>query len=330
MAPHTPHDDVYDIAVSPEYETDGVVFALCRDMFLKSNDGGHTWQNIVRGLNNMWQYFTDTAQRFSLDVSATDKRTMFFASRGDGVYRSIDEGMSWSKVHVTKSDARVSIVAISPHSADRVLAASVSEGLFATTDGGAVWSQWLRTDAPITAVAYAPDHDGIVAVGDESGRLHLSSDSGATWQTTGLVEAGAIRSIALSPAFSSDQTILVGTASSGVLKSVDGGDFFMVKNVGLTDTSISSIAFSPDYGEDSRAWISTWSGGVFGCDDKGESWRPMSLGLTRNTQKYEERYAKRPHFGRIVAASGASSPEKRSLFLAGFDGEMPTCTNRLQ
>jgi photosystem II stability/assembly factor-like uncharacterized protein len=46
----------------------------------------------------------------------------------------------------------------------------------------------------------------------------------------------------------------------------------------------------------------------------------MSVGLTRNTQKYEARYAKRPHFGRILAAPGASSPDKRSLFLAGFDG----------
>ncbi len=183
-----------------------------------------------------------------------------------------------------------------------------------------VASQLSSTDATITAAAYAPDRDGIVVVGDESGRLHLSSDSGATWKTTRLAEAGAIRSIALSPAFSSDQTMLVGSAVSGVFKSVDGGEFFKVKNVGLTDTSISSIAFSPDYGDDSRVWISTWSGGVFGCDDKGESWRPMSVGLTRNTQKYEERYAKRPHFGRIVAAPGASSPGTRSLFLAGFDG----------
>ena len=320
MAPHTPHDDVYDIAVSPDFETDGVVFALCRDMFLKSNDGGHSWQNIVRGLNNMWQYFTDTAQRFSLDMSTTDKRILFFASRGDGVYKSIDEGLSWSKVRVTKIDARISIVAISPHSSDRVLAASVSDGLFVTTDGGAAWSQLLRTDAQITAVAYAPDRDDVIVVGDEAGELHCSSDGGTTWEIARLPDAGAIRSIALSPAFSSDQTLLVGTALSGVFKSIDGGGFFKVKNVGVTDTSISSIAFSPDYAQDSRVWISSWSGGVFGSDDQGESWKPMSVGLTRNTQKYEARYAKRPHFGRIIAARGAASADTCSLFLAGFDG----------
>ena len=74
MAPHTPHDDVYDIAVSPNFAHDGMVFVVCRDMFLKSKDHGRTWTNLVNGLNNMYQYFTDTAQRFSLDISSTGHR----------------------------------------------------------------------------------------------------------------------------------------------------------------------------------------------------------------------------------------------------------------
>jgi photosystem II stability/assembly factor-like uncharacterized protein len=320
VAPHTPHDDVYDIALSPEFAIDGVVFVLCRDMFLKSSDRGRTWQNIVYGLNNLWQFFTDKTQRFSLDMSVTDKRVMFFASRGDGVYKSTDQGWSWTKISVSKRDARISLVAISPHSSDRVLAVSATDGLYGTTDGGATWSPVLVTETPITAVAYAPDRDGVVIVGDDEGMLRLSADDGATWRTTRLADVGQIRSIAISPTFSSDGTIIVGTALSGVYKSTDGGSWFAVKNVGLADTSISSVVFSPAYATDASIWVSTWSGGVFASCDRGESWTHSSVGLTRNTQKYEARYAKRPHFGRVVAAQGDATDQGRTLFLAGFDG----------
>jgi photosystem II stability/assembly factor-like uncharacterized protein len=319
VAPHTPHDDVYDIAVSPDFATDGVVFALCRDMFLKSTDGGRTWHNIVRGLNNMWQYFTDTAQRFSVDMSVSDKRVMYLASRGDGVYRSSDEGWSWSRIKVTKRDALVSLVAISPHRSEDVLAASANGGLYRTTDGGDVWTEVAVTAAPVTAIAYAPDRDGVIVVGDDSGQLHRSEDGGASWSSTALADVGAIRTVVISPAFSSDGTIMVGTSLSGVHRSTDGGVRYAVRNAGLADTSISSIAFSPDFASDSTLWVSTWTGGVYTSGDGAEGWIQTSVGLTRNTQNYEARYEKRPHFGRIVAAKGARSAE-RTLFVAGFDG----------
>src|SRR5919106_1230066 len=320
MAPHTPHDDVYDIAVSPDFATDGVVFALSRDMFLKSTDGGRTWHNVVRGLNNMGKYFTDTAQRFSVDMSVSDKRIMFFASRGDGVYKSTDEGWSWSRIKVTERDAQVSLLAISPHRSDDVIAASADGGLHVTTDCGDTWTELSVTYAPVTAIAFAPDRDGVIVLGDDEGRLHQSEDGGAAWSTTALSDVGAIRTIAISPGFSSDGTIMVGTSLSGVYRSTDGGVRYAVKNAGLADTSISSIAFSPAFASDATLWVSTWTAGVFTSRDGAECWTQTSVGLTRNTQKYQARYEKRPHFGRILAANGAASVESCTLFLGGFDG----------
>ncbi|MGH8977305.1 MAG: VPS10 domain-containing protein [Acidimicrobiia bacterium] len=320
MAPHTPHDDVYDIAVSPDFAADGVVFALCRDMFLKSTDGGRTWHNIVRGLNNMWQYFTDTAQRFSVDMSMRDKRVMFFASRGDGVYKSTDEGWSWSKIKVTESDGQVSLLAISPHRSDDVIAASANGGLHRTTDCGDTWTELSVSDATVTAIAYAPDRDGVIVLGDDMGQLHQTQDGGATWSTHVLRDVGSIRTVAISPGFSSDGTIMVGTSLSGVYRSTDGGVRYAVKNAGLADTSISSIAFSPAFASDATLWVSTWTAGVFTSWDGAECWTQTSVGLTRNTQKYEARYEKRPHFGRILAANGARSAESCTLLLGGFDG----------
>jgi photosystem II stability/assembly factor-like uncharacterized protein len=319
MAPHTPHDDVYDIVVSPDFVHDGTVFALCRDMFLRSTDRGRTWTHIVRGLNTMWQYFTDKEQRFSLDMSVSDKSVMYFASRGDGVYRSTDAGWSWTRLSVPGHDARISLLAISPHDPERVLAAVANGGLLATTDGGASWTPIDVTGAPVSAIAYAADRPGLVMLGDTEGGLHTSTDGGATWTRSELPDVGAIRAVAFSPAFGADGTIFVGTERSGVFKSVDGGGWFASKNAGLADTSISSVTFSPAYAADARVWVSTWTGGVFASRDGGETWRASSTGLTRNTQKYEARYVARPHFGRIIAAPGADSAS-RTLFLAAFDG----------
>ena len=52
---HTPHDDTYDVAVSPAFSTDRTVIAISRGLFMRSTDGGITWQRIVKGLDNRAQ-----------------------------------------------------------------------------------------------------------------------------------------------------------------------------------------------------------------------------------------------------------------------------------
>ncbi len=49
---HTPHDDIFDVAVSPTYVTDQTVFVISRGILLKSTNGGQTWNRIVRGIDN--------------------------------------------------------------------------------------------------------------------------------------------------------------------------------------------------------------------------------------------------------------------------------------
>ena len=138
MAPHSPHDDVYDVGISPDFENDRTIFVVCRDMFLKSTNGGRTWTNVVRGLNNMFQFFTDTEQRFSLSIAPGDKHVLMLASRGDGLYRSTDFGTTWARLEFGDA-GNITKVVISPHSSDVAYAAIAPQGLIATRDAGASW-----------------------------------------------------------------------------------------------------------------------------------------------------------------------------------------------
>lgn len=320
MAPHSPHDDVYDIAVSPDFEHDRTIFALCRDMFLRSTDGGLTWMNVVRGLNNMFQFFTDTEQRFSLGISRRDKRVLFLASRGDGLYRSSDFGTTWERLEIGRRAADITILAPSPHSSDVVFAATAPQGLMTTSDGGATWESVDGIDTNVTALGLSPEREDDVFVGDEHGMLHTSRDAGRTWTTTSLGTVGKIRSIEFSPSFSTDGTIVVGSALGGVLKSTDRGQSFSPVNAGLHDVSISSVAFSPNYALDATIWVSAWTEGVSMSCDGGASWTHVSVGLTRHPQKLEARYDERPHFGALRAAGTSTANKDQTLFLAGFDG----------
>ena len=310
---HAPHDDIFDVAPSPEYEQDKTVLTISRGFLLRSTDGGTTWQRIVRGLDNK-------RELYSLQVSPKDKRVLFVSSRGDGIYKSTDAGSSWSKVNRGLRSLDIRLTAISTDSSKVVLAAGARSGLFRTTDGGSTWNAVDGYAAAVGAIAFASDRAGYVLVGDQRGMLHVSKDSGETWTRAPLEGAGGITSIAISPDFSSDSTFFVGTRRRGILKTTDGGSSFDQVTDGLTDLSISSMVVSDRYATDSKVWTSTSSDGVFSSEDGGGMWTRTSRGLTTNTQNDTSGYEDRPDFGQLRAVESSKNGQAPTMFLAAFDG----------
>ena len=49
---HDPHDVAQQVELSPNYRQDRSVYLLVRGNFLKSTDGGTTWQRQVQGLDH--------------------------------------------------------------------------------------------------------------------------------------------------------------------------------------------------------------------------------------------------------------------------------------
>ena len=113
----------------------------------------------------------------------------------------------------------------------------------------------------------------------ETWKVELTGDNVWTQCSQGMW-GGYIQTLALSPGYTTDQTIFAGTYDGGVFKSSDGGASWSTVNTGLTSLRVDALALSPGYASDSTIFAVTWGGGVFKSSDGGTSWSAVNTGLT--------------------------------------------------
>ena len=300
---HYPHDDIFAVEISPNYEQDRTLFIDVRGNLFKSQDGGNSWQTVVNGLDHQ-------SELSALKIAPQSSKVVYLATLGDGVYKSDDGGDFWHKVIRGLDTLNIDSIAIASNSSELVLAAGTESGLYLTSDGGANWSSVMNNK--ITAISFTPQDHFIV--GDGSGNLYASQDRGRNWQQLASLDSGAIAAVAISPQFASDRTFWVGT-EQGIWQTVDGGVSFTPVN-SLGDRKITSLAISPNFQKDKTIFAATWNE-TFRSSDGGKSWKKSSKGLTTDGQ------AELPHFNRPHFSDLSISPtykRDKTLFVAGFDG----------
>ena len=166
----------------------------------KTTDGGRSWKPIF-----------DDAKVPSIgavSVASSNPNIVYVGTgeqlAGNGVYKSIDAGATWSNVGL-KDVHHISSLIIDPRNPNIVLVgtydyanAGPQRGVFKTTDGGKTWNKVLFKDdkTSIVDMCAAPDDARVVyaaslvlqidpnnrrAIGSES-QIFKSTDEGATWQ----------------------------------------------------------------------------------------------------------------------------------------------------
>ncbi|HWD68477.1 MAG TPA: hypothetical protein VG227_10995 [Caulobacteraceae bacterium] len=176
---------------------------------------------------------------------------------GDGVYKSVDGGKTWS--HIGLADSRqIGAVIVDPHDPNIVLVAAIGHafgpnaerGVFRSADGGATWAKVLYKDPDTGAidVAFDPSNSKIVYA--------------ALWQ------------VRRQP-WSLDS----GGPGSGLYRSADGGlTWTRLSGHGLPEGVLGRIDVSVSGADPKRiyAMIEARDGGLYRSDDGGESWRRVS------------------------------------------------------
>ena len=197
---------IADIAVHPED----------RSVWYVAVGSGGVWKTVNAGTT--WESIFDSQPSYSIGAITIDPhnpQTIWVGTGenvggrhvgyGDGVYKSLDGGKSWTQMGLESSE-HIGNILIDPRDSDVVYVASQGplwsgggeRGLFKTTDGGETWEKILgggeytgvnevHMDPRDPDTLYASTHQrfrtvaALVNGGPESG-IHKSTDGGATWR----------------------------------------------------------------------------------------------------------------------------------------------------
>jgi photosystem II stability/assembly factor-like uncharacterized protein len=234
----------------------------------KSTDGGLSWRPMTDKVKDM------SPSIGAIAVAPSDPNVIYAGTgeacirgnivAGNGVYKSIDAGKTWSFVGLRETRA-IGRVIVNPKNPDVVFVAALGHpfgpnperGIFRTTDGGKTWSKVLYKD-------------------ENAGGIDLSFDPN---------NANTIYA-ALWQARRSPWGLDSGGPGSGLYRSTDGGNTWKrLSGHGLPEGTTGRIGVAVAY-TGNRVWalIENDKGGLFRSDDGGESWT-----LVNGDRQYRQR-----------------------------------------
>ena len=226
----------------------------------RTDDAGINWRNISDG-------FFKTSSIGAIAVAPSDANVLYVgtgehavrgqsSTYGDGVYRSTDQGRTWTNVGLAAT-RQISAVRIHPNDPDVVYVAAQGDrwkgtaerGIYRTKDGGRSWSLVLKGE------------------NTSSGASDLAMDANNP----------RILYAAFWDAQRTPWQVRSGGAGSGIWKSLDGGDTWKRLSDGLPKLMGKiGVAVSPSNSDRVYAIIEAENGGLFRSDDAGATWRLQS------------------------------------------------------
>jgi photosystem II stability/assembly factor-like uncharacterized protein len=189
---------------------------------------------------------------------------IFASTLGGGIYRSTDNGESWSLVNNGLPSATVRVMITS---GPNIFGATDGAGVVLSTNNGYSWAQ-VNNGLSYTTLQTITRCDTNIFAATDYGGVDISTDYGVNWQKTGTLSSIVNAMIVNS------SNIFAGINGKGVYLSTDNGTNWTAANNGLTDLSVKSLAVS-----DSNVFVGTWGGYVFVSSNNGLSWTKISNGL---------------------------------------------------
>lgn len=296
-------DRVRDVALSPADATTAFASTWAGGA-CRSTDRGDTWTCTRDGLSTDHQADelpTKLPQFGELAVGA-DGRTLLLAGY-DGLFRSTDGGASWAEVETQgpRNVVSLAVTAGASGAPPTVAIAQYLNGVLVSDDGGGSWAErdeglatafdWaLREDYVARMVevdaspAYAEDR---TLFASQRGYLARSTDAGETWEVRVLPGIANEQdrppdyfTIAISPTYADDGTVLVGTDRGKVFRTTDRGDSW--ERLDDLGAEVVALVLSPTFDRDQTAVVAT-IGGVSITTDGGDSWTVVDDDVPRPT-----------------------------------------------
>ncbi|HVA18362.1 MAG TPA: hypothetical protein VMV59_11690, partial [Candidatus Dormibacteraeota bacterium] len=221
----------------------------------KTTDAGGSWKPEFQheAVSSIGAIAVDPQDSNVIYVGTGEPALRGDISDGDGMYKSVDGGATWT--HIGLNDTRhIAKILIDPHDPNIVFVAAIGHaygpneerGVFRSTDAGKTWQKVLYKD-------------------DKTGAIDLTFAA----TNSHVLYAALYQEVRTPWGFSS------GGPGSGIYKSVDGGTTWkQLEGHGLPDGVLGRIGIA--VGADPQrvyALIEAKKGGLYRSDDGGESWR---------------------------------------------------------
>jgi photosystem II stability/assembly factor-like uncharacterized protein len=217
-----------------------------------STDGGTTWKSVFddQPISSIGSIAVAPSDPNVVYVGSGEANIRGNVAAGNGIYKTIDGGKSWT--HVWDQEGQIGTMVVHPKNADIAFAAVLGHafgpnserGVYRTRDGGKTWQQVLKKDSDTGAsdIAIDPSNPNTLFAGLWQARrfpwdmqsggpgsgLFVSRDGGDTWKQIkehGL-PAGILGKIgvAVAPSDSTRVYALIEAEKGGLFRSDDGGD----------------------------------------------------------------------------------------------------------
>jgi photosystem II stability/assembly factor-like uncharacterized protein len=275
----------------------------------KSIDGAITWKPVFEnaGAMSIGAVAVAPSNPSIVWAGTGEPNNRQSSSWGDGVYKSVDAGETWTRMGLNDSQ-HIGRIAIDPRNANVVYVAALGHlwgpnqerGLYKTTDGGKTWNRvlFVNQDTGVVDVKVDPQDPEVVFAaayerrrtpfgfngGGPDSALYKSNDGGATWKklTKGLpyAKGGDTGRIGMS-IYRRDSSIVyaeVQHADGGLFRSEDHGETWVKQSSANPNPPYFSNVFI-DPNNDLRIWIAALQGsgelaGVAYSQDGGKNFAP--------------------------------------------------------
>ena len=275
---------ISDIAIDPERASTWYVSAASGGVW-KTVNAGTTWSPIFDryGSYSIGCVAVDPNNRHVVWVGTGENNSQRSVGYGDGLYKSLDGGQSFTKVGLEHSE-HIAKILIHPKNSDVVYVAAQGplwssggdRGLYKTTDGGATWNRVLEIseNTGVSDIHFDPRDPDTIYASAYQRRRHV-------W------------------------TLINGGPESGVYKTTDGGKSWRKINNGLPagDKGRIGLAVSPQQPDVVYALVeaSGEQSGFYRSSNRGETWSKQGSYNSGSPQYYQEIVADPHVFDRIYS-----------------------------
>ncbi len=259
-----PDDDYfYDVTINPHNPSE--VFLTAHEHgFFRSVDGGASFAAINAGV-------TDLSARSVAFDSNTPGLVYGGVWHGDGVFRSLNNGDTWSRQDKgLPDDVEVYRLVVNNQTAGTqpVFACTYEDGLYRSVDRAATWTSKGLDGQFLYDFAINPELAGNWFAATSFRGLYSSKDAGVTWKPSHAgVSSANITGMASLPAQSG--FIYAGVFGVGVMRTADNGSHWVYFNAGLEDLYVTDLISLGN-----RMYALTPSGVFF---SSGAAWTRLAL-----------------------------------------------------